>query len=302
MAEKQEAAAVIDRNIAEACEDKIQQEHDAHIRAHDDLFRMLYNRAPRLSLLDLNLALAQCERIVIVAETYGSLPVVRPYLGNVLAQYRHALYAAVAQDPPRWLNLSVKLESGSIFSEALIHCAGSWPNWEWPTPADSIQTRCLELIAVKAKTLADLRSEIDREILMNSISDADGRPVTLESTPESWMVVQVFRDWLTGQMYYNRLGGKDHHGTYYRLMRKGGESYLPFEQQSEKLSAIGGNGMRFWGEIEEDLKALKTFAMQAVSQLVKNNLMLDVEAAGIQYLTCIDVCLEDYPWTDQVEH
>ena len=273
-----------------------QELHQQHLSAYHSLFLMYYNRPPEVSTTNISVALSQCELLVYVATYYDSLSVVRPYLGNILSQFRHALYAAIAEDPPRWFRLSIPLESASIFTEALIHLAGCWPHWSWTTPALAICPNMVDLVKRKAKQLNDLRGEVDRELLTNSLSAEGGHPVTFSTSPESWMVVQVFRDWLATQMHNKRRADKGHHGIIYRLMRKGGESYLPLETVSEELEGLRGNGMGNWVEVAEDLKAMIEFAMQAVVQLVKNNLMLDVEAARIQCLTCVEVAEEDFPW------
>lgn len=257
---------------------------------------MYYNRAPSISTTSISAALIQCEVIVSIATFYGSLHVVRPYLGNILSQFRHGLFAAIAEDPPRWLNLSVSLESASIFSEALIHFVGCWPHCYWPTSAATIAQGMTDLITQKAKRLSDLRRGVDQELLTNSLSTEGGEPVSLSASPESWMVAQVFRDWLATKMHDARGTDMAHHGTVYRLMMKGGDVYLPLEVVSQALNGIRGKGWGSWVKVAEDLKALKDFATEAVKPLVRNCLMLDVEAAGIQYLTCVDVGVEDFPW------
>lgn len=259
---------------------------------------MYYNRAPSVSTTNVSAALTQCEVIVSVATLYGSLNVVRPYLGNILSQFRHALFSAIAEDPPRWLKLSIPLESASIFSEALIHLVGCWPHCYWPTPAATIPKDMIDLITQKATRLNDLRREVDQELLTNSLSTEEGNLVTLASSPESWMVAQVFRDWMATQMRDARRADLAPHGNAYRLMRKGGDVYLPLETVSEALHGIRGKGKGWgsWAKVAEDLKALKEFGIGAVKPLVRNCLMLDVEVAGIRYLTCVDVGVEDFPW------
>ena len=279
-----------------------EEEFEAYQASYENLLLMFYNQAPKVSSVHLEQALIQCERVVAVAEVLGSLQIVQHYIGNVLAQYRHSLYAAIAKDPPRWLNLAVYIESGTIFTEAIIHCTGNWPHWPWDTPTSSVKPRVLDIVAQKAKALSELRGEIDRELLMNSISNAEGRLITLAASPESWMIVQVFRDWFARQIYNNRKINKSHHATYYRLMWEGGEAYLPLKTQIEKLSDIRGNGMTFWQDVEEDLNTIKSFATNAVTPLVKNNLMIDAEAAGLSYLTCTEIGREDYPWNDIMGH
>ena len=156
----------------------------------------------------------------------------------------------------------------------------------------------IELVKRKAKLLSDLRAEVDRELLTNSLSAEEGDPVTFAAAPESWLVVQVFRDWLARQMHDVRKAGRLYDGTVYRLMRRGGEAYLPVEEVSEALEGLRGQGVGEWGEVAEDLRAMKEFARRAVEGLVRNGLVCGGEGAGAggEYLTCVDVGPEDFPW------
>ncbi|KAI9878391.1 MAG: hypothetical protein M1830_001021 [Pleopsidium flavum] len=283
---------------AALAEQKAEERSNRCVTAHNNLFRIYYNHTPDISTTNIDTALDQCEALVKVAEMYGSLYVVRPYLGNICSQYRHTLFVAIWKDPPRWLNLSIPLQSASIFSEALIHLAGCWPKWPWPTSLQTISPEVLQLVTAKAKTLCDLRSNVDREILQNTIAQND-RHVTLTESYETWFVVQLFRDWFLDRQNLYRKIGKPHYGTFYRLMRKGGDSYLPADKQLEMLMGLDRGRLGMWEEVGEDLKLLKEFAQGAVVQLCKNGLMLDVEEAGIQYLTCLDVGAEDFPWMKQ---
>ncbi len=278
---------------------KAEERSNRCVTAYNNLFRIYYNHTPEISTTNIDTALDQCEVLVKIAETYGSLYVVRPYLGNIFSQYRHALFVAIWKDPPRWLNLSIALQSASILSEAVIHLAGCWPKWLWPTSLKTISPEVLQLVAAKAKTLQDLRNNVDREILQNTIAQND-RPVTLTDSYETWLVVQLFRDWFLDQQNYYRKVGKSHYGTFYRLMRKGGDAYLPAEKQLEILTGLDRGMLGMWEEVGEDLKLLKEFAQGTVAQLCKNGLMLDVEEAGVQYLTCLDIGAEDFPWMKHV--
>lgn len=278
---------------------KAEERRNGCIMAHNNLLRIYYNHTPEISTADIDVAFNQCEALVEVAERYGSLYVVRPYLGNIFSQYRHALFVAIWMDPPRWLNLSIPLQSAAIFSEAIIHLAGCWPQWPWRTPQSTIAPDTLQMVAAKAKALADLRNKVDRNILQNTITQND-RPVTLTSSYETWLVVQLFRDWFINQQNHFQNIKRPHYGSVYRLMRAGGDAYLPAERQLEMLLGLSGSTLGMWEEVGEDLKLLKEFAQGAVVQLCKNALMLDVEEAGVPYLTCVDIVAEDLPWMKQV--
>lgn len=218
-----------DHTLIATVEDHLGQEKRRrdYVLAYQNLFRMFYNQVPLLSSIDIDQALEQSERLVIVARHYGSLGIVRPHLGNNLGEFRHALYKAIATDPPRWLILAVSLRSASIYAEALVHCAGCWPCWPWPTPSTSVQAEVLSIVITKGKELLALRSKIDRELLINSLGDDDGRLVTLKKSAEQWMVVSIWRDWLAQKL---RNADDRRFGTYYRTLSKGGDAYLLAEK------------------------------------------------------------------------
>ena len=274
--------------------------YQQYIEAHEFLFAMYYNIAPKMSTNNIECALDQCERIVVLAKHYGSLPLVQPYLGNVLAQYHRQLYTSIAKDPPRWLTLSVALESNSIFREAIIHCAGCYPYSPWTTHIDTLPDCLMSIIKTKADGLAQLRTQTTMELFINTLTEIkDGLDVSLKTSSEAWIAVQIFHDWLGTQTRNLRHANQLHHGHHYRLMRKGGDAYLPTDKVLELLEDVKlfRRSMDTWDELETDLNSLKDYAKGVVEQITVDNLMVGTEGMDIPYLTCVDVGVEDYPWT-----
>ncbi|MCJ1478605.1 hypothetical protein MMC13_007286 [Lambiella insularis] len=303
LGEKREAPAQDSVQNSSVANSREQHEYHRSKTAHRWLLGMYYNLAPYLSTTDIDEALTQCEEIVRIANYYGSLPTVRPYLGNALSQFRQGLYHAIARDPPRWLLLSVKLELGATFSEAMIHCAGVFPYSLWPTDVNTLPENLLTTIKAKARDLAFLRSQVSIELHMNTLAEAEGGPaVSLLSAPEAWAVVQMFRDWLAHQERNLRQANKLYDGRHFRKIRKGREAYLPSKLMVTLLEEAGLRGiLKYnWDAVEDDLNCLKDYAQQAVESLMKNNLMVDPEVGGITYLTCVQVDSKDYPWIQAV--
>ena len=251
---------------------------------------MFYTHSPQLHSTDAGQALLQCEMIVALATAYGCLDVVRPYLGNVLFQLRRELCTAIYQDPPRWLKVSVALESAPVFCEALIHCAGCWPTCTWPTSISSLSMPLIQLIRSKARWLASLRSEINLDLFVNSMNYDRQQPLKPEEQQIKMQVAYMFHQWLARNIYNYRLEGKEHLKTIYYLMSKGGRAYLTRASVAQALY------------LEEDdigyhLGRLKNYISMVVAQLVKNNLMMDAETLGVTHFTCIEVTDQDYPWS-----
>lgn len=278
---------------------KQQRMHQQYIEAYDGLFSMFYNIAPRISASDVDCALKQCEKIVNLARIYGSLPTVRPYLGNALAEFHGELYASIAHDPPRWLRLGVALKSGSIFSEALTHCAGSYPSCPWKTQFSALPSNVITIIEDKSLWLARLRSQVNEELLINTLEESDGHPVSITTSPEAWIVVQIFHDWVGKRINRQRDTGTLQYGEMYRKMAQGGDAYLPTSEVTRLIDGtnLQGELMDEWEGVEGDLDKLKLFAKGAVGELIANRVLINPVALGIPYLTCVKVGKEEYPWT-----
>ena len=91
------------------------------------------------------------------------------------------------------------LESKSIFSEAMTHCAGCYPHS--PIPIGALEFNVLELVRSKSEWLRGLRTNINLELLISSINEITDSPVvSLAKLPGTWLVVQIFRDWLSNQL------------------------------------------------------------------------------------------------------
>jgi len=273
------------------------------VDAYEGLLSMFYHIAPKMSTSDINCALVQCEKIVKLAMIYGSLPIVRPYLGSVLSEYHVKLYTAIAQDPPRWLLLGIALESGLIFRESMTHCAGSYPSCTWKTQFSALPANVRSIITKKSEWLARLRSQVNEELLLNTLCESDGRPVSMITSPEAWMVVQIFRDWLAKRIQHQRETHTLHYGSLYRMMARGGNAYLPTKDITNLVEGanLSGKLMDEWEGVEGDLKMIKTFAKNAVAQLVKSNVLVSPLELGIPYLTCVEVGEADFPWTTQLD-
>jgi hypothetical protein len=247
-------------------------------------------------------ALGQSEILVKLAKEYGSLEFVRPHLGNLLSQFRQALFISIKTDPPRWLRLGVDLESPSIYTEALIHIVGTHPVWPWTTTHKSeVDPSIHKLIRSKAQHLAKLSATVERDLFLNDIQGSDGRSIRLESDFESWLPVQLFRDWFCHEVRSCNYRNSDEQspmkiGTLYRKIRKGGEEYLAYDHVLTTLSSRVRDKSNSWEDLAADLKMLKEYASKTVEDITKNNLMLDVEANLVGYLTCVDVTPADYPW------
>jgi hypothetical protein len=275
---------------------------------YHNLFLIYYGKAPIIDTNDISVALQQAEALIRIAELYGSIPVVRPYLGYCLMQFGRDVYAAILRDPPRWFQLSLYLESAPIFKEAVIHIIGNYSYWPWSTVQLSDFPEDIKgpgsLFERKLAELKTLQDGVDRIFLTSAIK-IGGEEIPLDPTDKktinTWLVIQLWRDWFTRSITKTGLPTptKCMDGTIYRLIAKGGDAYLPLETVFNTIKALREPNRMLKvdkQEIEEDLKLMKDFAQKEVRLLYVNNSMLAVDEAGIEHLTCTRVENDEIPW------
>jgi hypothetical protein len=268
--------------------------------AYNNLFLIFYNKPPVISTTSISIALKQCEDLSSVAKTLGSLSVIRPYLGNAISRFGKQLYLAIAAEPFRWLELSIILESAVVFKESMIHVVGIY------TPVSDGQINLPvelpqfvhDLILFKVQYLDQQRMDVNERLFASSIV-VNSKTVTFSyvdtAISSTWLVVQIWRDWFCQQMAEVHL--QPHKtGQLYRTLVKSGDAYLPTAAVKAAVEKIREPIKAEPDELSEDLELLKKFAQEAVKELCENNSMVDLQEAGIGYLTCTRIMDEELPW------
>jgi hypothetical protein len=265
--------------------------------AYNNLFLLFHNLAPNLHSKNIEIALEQMERLINISMFYHYLGLVRPSLSSHLFNFGHDLFKAIIRDPPRWLKISLHLEDGPIFKEAMVHIIGQWPYFPWKTSSPSdLPNYILDLIRDKYDQIRSLKAKVDQTLFTSSIY-INGQPVTLNNSAfETWVAVSYWREWLASALEQSNdprnVGNRN--GTMYRLMDQGGNAYLSIALISEDLKYL--DQVCDLQEVSADLGIMKAFANTAVSELCVNNSKLDIKAAGIEHLTCCKVDTDDLPW------
>lgn len=174
------------------------------LEAYNNLFLAYYNLSPNICMNDISIALSQGELLIRLAEEYNSTNTIRPYIGHSLSQYRRDLYTSIARDPPRWLGISIPLQSAAIFTESIIHIVGCCPSWPWSTKRTCLSKDIRTFILHKAKKLNDKRLKVNQDLFLNTLT-IQNKPVDVTegtSNFESWMIAQIFRDWFCREGVY----------------------------------------------------------------------------------------------------
>ena len=279
--------------------------------AYNNLFLTYHSKTPEINTTNIQNALSQSELLLNIASYYRSLPTVRLHVNNILTQYGRELYQAIRQNPPRWLFLSIYLESGPIFKESLIHIVGNYPSWPWKTvPQSKLTPEVLAIIRTKVDELQSVRAKVNEALFMSTLSVA-GKEVALgvdnKDVLDTWCTVQLWRDWFCRALNQAKASHPtttttffDFDAAMYRTMAKGGDAYLPLANVKHWREEYGVTRLDCakWTaeDLEEDLAIMKRYAQGVVQPLLENRSMLSVEEDGIGYFTCTKVGNDELPW------
>ncbi|KAG5933823.1 hypothetical protein E4U59_006604 [Claviceps monticola] len=299
------------------------------LRNYDNLFRIFYNCRPMLNNINVVEAYRQCESLLTLADQYDALAVVRPCVEHHLLQFQSRLWIAVAGHS-RFFEFSYLARSKAIFKEALIHQVGIWHIFQ-ERPDLDVPDFVLDMAERKVHELEENVSRVEGQLFRLSLTTEQGYRVTPFNDYLSWLVVSLFRQWLTenikaqsGPACNSKTeNDNDHHsddnGTtvpstfdtcraYRDIGSDSPSAFLDLNECDEFLALnpqlqTPANLVRF----EKRMADLKAMARDLVRPLLRNNLELNVDSPNISwetldkplYFTCTTVEDEDIPWTLQ---
>ncbi|CZT49769.1 uncharacterized protein RSE6_10659 [Rhynchosporium secalis] len=278
---------------------------DKLLCAYNNLFLMCYSRPPIIDTQEVEIAYEQSHLLITVATLYGCVPLVRPYINSALLRFGRQLYMAIMADPPRWIQLSIYLESELIFHESMIHIVGNLPYWPWPSlQFEELFTSISMLIEQKMNALRTLKASVNKSLFSNTVSEVEvfSRPMG-EDSFDAWFVGQYWKDWFAKSLAQANKASDDGQkcvrGKVYRDLYRSGETYLPTILVLDAVEACLKKDLSTRSNrqgVEHDLKTLKEIAQKEVRKLCANYSMLSVDDAGINHLTCIKVEEHEFPW------
>lgn len=268
------------------------------IAGYRQVLAAFYSIPPQISTAHVETTLVQAEELIKIATELQCQHLLRDHLGNVLSQYRQKLYLAIKKDPPRWIRLAIALENRLIYTESLIHMVGAHPHWPWITSRTTLPEGIQTLIKNKSQEITQARFEIERALLLITLPYGKKHKIldpTNRAETETWMTVQAFRDQVA-----KRISAIDRHkqaslhrGTFHRGIKKGTLPWMETEHMREVCKKIMP---LHWKELNEELVLLREHAAKVVGELAANELMIDPDENGVNYLTCAKVTSEEVPW------
>lgn len=168
------------------------------IQTYSQILSSFYSLPLALPFATLPSTLSAAESFLKVAHSLSCTPIIATQISTVLHYHRRTLYTSIARDPARYLLLSILLRNKAIYTESLIHIDGAHPCWPWPTKRDVLPDAIMRVVKRKSKKLDDLVTEVERELLLATITVHRNRPVDPQTPSEfdTWFIVHLFRDTL----------------------------------------------------------------------------------------------------------
>ena len=298
---------------------------DDVFRDYDNLFRVFYNYPPTLDPVSVANAYAECKSMLHLADMYDALEVIGPRVDHHLLRFQGRLWKQIAKYPPSYLKLGYLARSRAIFTEALVHTVGQWPQGENQLRGRAPE-QVLELIEDKAAELEEMQTKIELKLYRLTLTTSRGERVTPQNAYLDWLAMSLFRQWLAERTTplpapilkepARTDASRNEHasvaaqnaasvpvrlGRVFRKMGAGGDAYLTRDELKKFLKLqpeeYSKDTLR---RFERRMERMKNLAEDVVRPLMRNFLELDLgrDGGGLPYFTCTKITEDDYPWDD----
>lgn len=168
---------------------------DDIMRDYDNLFRIFYNYPPSLSTQNIADAYTESKALLHLAQTYYALDVVGSRVDHHLLGFQGRLFKQIARYPPSYLKLACLAKSRVMYTEALIHVVGQWPQAQSQL-VNHIDPLVLDIIEDKVQELEDMKLRIEVRLFRLTLTTSRGERVNPSNAYLDWMAMSLFRQWL----------------------------------------------------------------------------------------------------------
>ncbi|KAH0380730.1 hypothetical protein KCU92_g7372, partial [Aureobasidium melanogenum] len=169
--------------------------HDEILRDYDNLFRIFYNYPPSLSNVNIADAYTESKTLLQLAQMYDALDIVGSRVDHHLLGFQGRLFKQIARYPPSYLKLACLARSRVIYTEALIHVVGQWPQAQSQL-VNHIDPLVLDIIEDKVQELEDMKLRIEVRLFRLTLTTSRGERVNPSNSYLDWMAMSLFRQWL----------------------------------------------------------------------------------------------------------
>ncbi|KAK6003098.1 hypothetical protein QM012_000943 [Aureobasidium pullulans] len=168
---------------------------DEILRDYDNLFRIFYNYPPSLSNVNIADAYTESKTLLQLAQMYDALDIVGSRVDHHLLGFQGRLFKQIARYPPSYLKLACLARSRVIYTEALIHVVGQWPQAQSQL-VNHIDPLVLDIIEDKVQELEDMKLRIEVRLFRLTLTTSRGERVNPSNGYLDWMAMCLFRQWL----------------------------------------------------------------------------------------------------------
>lgn len=269
----------------------------------ENLFRALYNIPLDINTENLGTILRDCMGLIGMAESYGAIVAVRESIDIALLRQGQALFKSIATNSVAWMNFSFRIQSPTIFRDALIHLVGQWAALG-DDKKNMLAPDLLPIVLHKFEEFQMIKQA--REIRMVShypdcVQKAAGtNPGRNDYANDvySWMALALFRHYFATQTAEKvNKEGKDGGYALYLRLSIGGEAYINKRQRGDFhiYCPMSKKGMTVF---DNHLNVLKEDISKMIAPLMVNNTQLEIREGNqsIKHLLSVEVEKEDYPW------
>jgi hypothetical protein len=269
------------------------------VRQWDLLFRACY--AVPIKFNDENMAvlLQDCSGLLDVAESIGSVERIRDFVDLSLMRQDKVLWRSIYAAPAAWAGLGARIQSPSIFREAVVHLVGNWKHID-VYAKDNLDHDVRAIVDKKHEYSEQFKRVVELRIAGHyprcTWRKPENNPGREEYAKEiyPWMASNFFRHWLMQECFDNhhRMGPDGGYQFYHNLW-KAGDAYLThgdfaryheYFPMSRKACTILENAMM---DIKDEVRGF-------VKDLVVNR--THIPAKELNYITCTQLEKGDFPW------
>ncbi|KAI9777043.1 MAG: hypothetical protein M1839_009094 [Geoglossum umbratile] len=274
----------------------------ARYRDFDNLFRVMYNQdAIVVEDDDMGSTLAGCMGLLEVAEKTRAVRVVSPVIEHALLRRGQVLYRSIQSNPIAWSDLAMRIKSGRLFEESIIHLVGQWQSLTWREKA-YLATDVRSLCERKHEDLKAIKKSIDLRLLglypaelLLPLDETPGRN-KYSSKIYMWMALCYFRQWLAQSLAEGQgWSAPDGGARLYRKLAAGQGAYLDGGDM-QNFHRYFPMSHKAQSCLEERVARIKQEATGIVAELMSDQSQLDQRPAPVDYLTCCSVDRTEYPW------
>jgi hypothetical protein len=248
------------------------------------------------------------------AEKVDGVRIARNAIELNLLNLGDVMWFYVMKSPVTWADIGIRLQSGRIFREAIIHMVGRWhfedqrvaidrKGMKYETQhGDVIERFCkMKLKELKHKKVVvegRLAKRYPERMLHPSLDPIPNR-ATYGEDIYLWQALVLFRQYFTNACLRNgHHRAKDGGVDMYRAIGSGGQAYFK-DQELENFH--GGFNMSTRGRacLKEALEFIKDDMKIVVEELLVDN--LEGKHKLLPYLTCTEILEEEFPWNTRME-